>query len=334
MGSSNKRLLYKLIERAGGWENYLYQTLKDVCAEVDLSDVTELSHLETNNMVEVIEGAKDILEAYEENLKDIKAAETGMEKMGFKVPYTTTGRFIDKGSSANSDQAVIYKIGDDLNKSVVEDVIKDESRTEAKPAPLESNGREEITRVTVLLPAKESKPQPQELRGVVSIDPTLGDCQGMLPIPEGYQIVNRDKMRITTRTGAELGRPQMDGQVKESANVTGRVRTDGRFDLVFKDTKLGEAVIWYEVVREEKPKEQELKMISFLDANSKKWISFIEGSAVEARADTIKESRNQLLDVLSKEHGMQIVSVAVLKRSEDNPEEIKPIPHILLQPGG
>jgi hypothetical protein len=297
------KLLNKLIEAAGGWENLLYQNLKDVVEEARV--INNLPGLD-----EALEEAKSVLEAYEERSKSVKEAIE--KKVGFRlnIPYTTE------------------------KPQVVEDVIKDESRTEAKSAPPESNGREEITRVTVLLPAKESKPQPQELRGVVSIDPTIGDCQGILPIPEGCQIVNRDKMRITTRTGAELGRPQMDGQVKESANVTGRIRTDGRFDLVFKGTKLGEAFIWYEVVGERKPKEQELKMISFLDAGSKKWISFIEGSAVEVRADTIKESRNQLLDLLSKEHGMQIVSVAVLKRSEDNPEEIKPIPHILLQPGG
>jgi hypothetical protein len=318
MGSSNKRLLYKLIERAGGWENYLYQTLKDVCDEVDLSDVND-------ETVKAIEEARIVLEAYEECSKSVKEAETGMEKMGFK--------------KASSVATTIFPGTEHLSNVSQDPIVAessrvvDESRT-VELSPPESNGREEITRVTVLLPAKESKLQPQELRGVVGIDPTIGDCQGMLPIPEGCQIVNRDKMRITTRTGAELGRPQMDGQVKESANVTGRIRIDGRFDLVFKDNKLGEAFIWYEVVREEKTKEQELKMISFLDANSKKWVSFVEGSVVQARAIMIKESKNQLLDTLVKECGMQIVSVAVLKRSEDNPEEIKTIPHILLQPGG
>jgi hypothetical protein len=305
MGISNKRLIDKLVKQSGGWETFLYQTLKDVVEEA----------IVINNppgLDEALDEAKSVLEAYEERSKSVKEAIEKKVEFRLNTP------------SATEKLRVVEEAGK----------VVDESRTEAKLAPPESNGREEITRVTVLLPAKESKLQSQELRGVVSIDPIIGDCQGILPIPEGCRIVNRDKMRITTRTGAELGKPQIDGQVKESANVTGRIRTDGRFDLVFKDTKLGEAVIWYEVVEEGKPKEQELKMISFLDASSRKWVSFIEGSVVEARADTVKESRNQLLDALSKEHGMQIVSVAVLKRSEDNPEEIKPIPHILLQPGG
>ena len=297
------KLLNKLIEAAGGWENLLYQNLKDVVEEARV--INNLPGLD-----EALEEAKSVLEAYEERSKSVKEVIEKKVEFRLNIPYTTE------------------------KPQVVEDIIKNESRTEAKLAPPESNGREEITRVTVLLPAKESKLQSQELRGVVSIDPTIGDCQGMLPIPEGCQIVNRDKMRITTRTGAELGRPQMDGQVKESANVTGRIRTDGRFDLVFKDTKLGEAVIWYEVVGERKPKEQELKMISQFNPDTGSWVSFVEGFEVEVKVGMIKESKGQLLDALSREFGMQIVSVAVLKRSEDNPEEIKPIPHILLQPGG
>lgn len=304
-------ILDRLIERAGGWENYLYQTLRRVYScSININN--------SPNLQEALEEAKDVLDLYEEHV-------AGGVKEVQKAPFTTT-RFPGKEHLSNVSQDPIV---------VESSKVVDESRTEAKSTPpLESNGREEITRVTVLLPAKESKSQPQELRGVASIDPTIGDCQGVLPIPEGCQIVNRDKVRITTRTGAELGRAQTDGQVKGSENVTGRIRTDGRFDLVFKDTKLGEAVIWYEVVGEKKLEERELKMISFLDANSKKWISFIEGSEVEVKADTIKESKGRLLDILSKEIGMQIISAVVLKKSEDNTEEVKRPPHIILQPGG
>lgn len=309
MGNINKRLLNKLIEKVG-WPNLLYQTLKDVYF---------YSVNNSPGLDEALEEAKDLLEAYEGRVVEeanrvVRTPDAIMERTGFKSPST--------------DMKVVRK--DPSSARNWEDIEEASQPT----SPPKGNGREEITRVTVLLPAKESKSQPQELRGVASIDPTIGDCQGVLPISEGCQIVNRDKVRITTRTGAELGRSQVDGQVKGSENVTGRIRTDGRFDLVFKDTKLGEAVIWYEVVGEKKPEERELKMISFLDADSKKWISFIEESEVEARADTIKESKNQLLDVLSKEIGMQIISAVVLKRSEDNKEEIKSPPHIILQPGG
>jgi len=319
MNNLNKRLFKKLIEKAGGWENFLYQTLKELCSNLPAIDEN----------IESLEEAREVLETYEEYITSSSEIVQVLNRRKGSVTYT------DLPSSPIVEEAgmVVEENKGRIKPTFPPDrVIREgDQPPELKKSKLilpKLNNREEITRVTVLLPLEGPEFQIKKLRGIVRVDPPVGDCQGTLPIPERCEITNRHNIRIETKTGLELcsiGKIQPDGQIQQCPNVSGRIRADGRYDLVFKDIGLGEAIIYYEVVEKREPKEVELKVFSRFDAGTGSWISFIREPEIVVSADLISESKSLLFDELSKKYSMQIVSAAVLKRSEDNKEESRPV---------
>lgn len=304
----NKGLFNKLIEKVG-WESVLYEALKELLQNVSPS----INHEEGSAFVNesAYEETKELLKTYEQYIESgiVKAAETGMIRMGFKPSKTD-----------------IVSIGDDKYPGKISNNESKDPKSSLGTTvlPKRDESRDIVYRVTVLSPlGEESKPSPKPMRTVVYMDKDLGQSQGELPIPGNGYIVNRDRLQVTTKSGLFLGKADVDGQIKgsESNHVSGYIRTNGKYDLVFKDPKLGEALVVYEVLQERKPKEVELEMTCVEEEEDvsmlRTWLSFVRNPEVMTRADTLKKSTELLLDTLKKEHGMQVVSVTAIKVSKE-----------------
>jgi len=57
------KFINKLVKAAGGWEKLLYQILKEVCNEIDSTDIGA-------SLGDVYDDAKEVLTAYDDDIKD------------------------------------------------------------------------------------------------------------------------------------------------------------------------------------------------------------------------------------------------------------------------
>ena len=103
-------------------------------------------------------------------------------------------------------------------------------------------------------PIPKPKPKPRTMHGKVGVGSDAGASQGQLAMPPNHQIVDRQYLTVSTIHGAELGRGSDDGQVRGSG-VSGYVKRDGTYRLVFKDVALGVGIVTYQAIKEE-PKEE------------------------------------------------------------------------------
>jgi len=301
MGNLNKRLLDKFIEKTGGWENLLHETLKDLYSQL----VNKSPNLE-----DTLEEVGEVLEAYKENLQDIQAAQAGMEKIGFKsvVPPSI------------SEDPILAE----MSREVSSKPESNSALMERKPKiNLPEGGRREILRVTTKLPLEGPDPEPTWSKVKIVVDSSLGSSSGNILLPAGHKIMNRTQLMITTVSGMLLGQGKEYGQIKGSSSVSGYIKEDGRYDLVFQDTKLGEALIIYQTVKEKKPKVVELKMICSKDKATEEWIGYIRDPEVVVRADTLEEARDQVLGILRDNYSMEIISCALSKRYDDDGQEVR-----------
>jgi hypothetical protein len=186
------RIINRLVEESGGWEKFLYRTLKDVIAGG------------------IYDEAMEILEVYEE-----------------------TGRV--------EDQAREHVKVPDVD---VKRPVKNNTHYDTAPAEKEVE------------PAQVDKPKatPRKMRTVVRIDKEVGASNGELPIPQGNILTNRNRLEVTTADGTlHLGRSEIDGQIR-GKGVRGHISLAGTYRLVFTETKLGTALIQYEVIPGPAPK--------------------------------------------------------------------------------
>jgi len=196
--SKKNKLLKKLIEASGGWEHFLYQTLKEVCDDLPAID----DHTESLSV------ARDILEAYEET----GVVDTVVDEKKVKsVPVVKTQAFKDLNQEEKAETKTVKP---------------------TQPDKLEA-----------------SKPRlvPRKLTAKVAVDNEVGASQGKLRFPLGHVIVNRENLIVTTVSGIQLGRGSLDGQIRGS-DVSGHVRVDGTYRLVFKDVNCGFGIVKFEVV--------------------------------------------------------------------------------------
>lgn len=212
------KLVNKLVKQAGGWEAFLYTTLKDFHAEL----ISCFEDWTQADLHEELDEVKMVLEAYEKN-KNIASME--------QIPSAPV-------------------------KSVVSDVSK--VKVEAKPAiPTEEKAAIENDMVKVETkeedakqPVKKELPPPQAQRAGLHVDNYAGACQGELPIPAGHIIVNKQLIVVTTKGGIELGVGSRDGQVR-GQGVSGHVSNSGNYRFVFTDVNLGTALIHYQIQQQE-----------------------------------------------------------------------------------
>lgn len=284
MGKMNRRFFEKLIEKVG-WDSILYDALKDLyCDTVN----------DSPNQEDTLDEVKELLEVYEEYVKD--------------------------GSSKTD----IVSVADQTSSDKLGEVLIDSQHSKSLAPPERNEERDIVYRVTVLSPlGEESKPSPKPMRAVVQMDKDLGQSQGELPIPGNCYIVNRDKLQVVTKAGLLLGKSDENGQIKgpESKHVSGYIRTNGRYDLVFQDPKLGEALVVYEVLQERKSKELELEMTNIKVDDV--WMSFVRNPEVLTKADTLKKSMELLLDTLKREHNMNVISVTAMKVPKEFEDTVK-----------
>lgn len=193
------RIINKLVAASGGWEKFLYQTLKDVCEKVGTNGFT-------GDGEDSIEEAVEILEAYEE---------MGWPNVVTPAPGIET-----------QDQAAV-----ELQKHNIKLTPTLETKDITDPPKVEV-----------------PKPIPKRLIAKIAVDNEVGASQGGLPIPLGHVIVNRENLVITTVSGAQLGMGSFDGQIKGS-DVSGHIRVDGTYRLVFKDVNCGVGIVKFEVVQ-------------------------------------------------------------------------------------
>lgn len=322
MRNTNKKLLEKLIKKIG-WESVLYETLKELFQNVN----PPVDHEERGLHVDedAYEEAKEVLEAYEEytGSEIVKAAELPKTDPVMVSSGTVPGKV--SNSKLAVERSQLYSNGG----SKVVGLENNTNKESIISFPKRNEEQEIVSRVVVTLPLSEvPKSNFQLLRTAVQIDKDLGQSQGILPIPNGCQIINRDKLHITTKSGLFLGRGEEDGQIKEShsQHVSGYVRANGKYGLVFKDSSLGEAVIHYEVLPEREPKRLELEMITLPD--NEDWVSFVQDPEVLVKADTVKMSMELLLDALARDHNMEVVSSTVLKAPKGLKESIRYKPKV------
>ncbi len=210
--SKRNKLFDKLVKAAGGWEKFLYQTLKDVCEDLcnGWPEITDTAS---------IEEATEVLEAYEEMV----------------------------GLTSSTPQQPAQ-----VPKPQVQQVTN-----EAKPVTNES----EPVSIPKNIQAKmAAKPQarPESMSGKVLVDSDAGASQGTLAMPPNFKIVHREMLTISTASGIELGRGTPDGQVKPTTGqgVSGYIKQNGEYRLVFKDAGLGVGIVNYlailEIPEEEK----------------------------------------------------------------------------------
>jgi len=206
----------KLVENSGGWEKLLYTTLK------------ELSANKRNNspgLEASFEEARTLLEMYQ-----VEMREKGMTRL-------------DSG---------ILQIGNEKVSGRVEVADRNPVGVPSTEEVKESqNYSKPVAKVTPLPNPEKPKPKPKRVYLTVFVDSLIGSSQGALPLSPGYEITNRENLTITTTGGIEIGRADKDGQVKGSEAVTGYIKMDGGYRLVFKETQLGTAIINCDVVQKE-----------------------------------------------------------------------------------
>ena len=211
------RVINRLAEASGGWEVLLYKTLKDICiipiGEEDMAG-------------DIIEEAREILEAYE-------ALAGGSPDQARKVPVVTNNQSVKE-------------IKKPIRKIPVIKTMKTES-VEVEPAEEVEWQLEDI----ILVPAPRLAPKSKRERAAVRVDKDLGGSQGEIPMRAGHKIVDRQNLLITSTDGLQLGtssgKSGEEGQIK-GQHVSGHVLVNGVYRLVFKDTKLGTALIHYDVI--------------------------------------------------------------------------------------
>lgn len=230
------RIIDKLVKASGGWEAFLYQTLKDVCKDVS-GLYSKPGMLKEAKLVEIMEEAVEILEAYEETIKD---------------------RWVDESRKHNGkpNQAVltpqVQKVVED-NK--VEEVVKPKSEGKELSDEEVTKGvsKSNILKLSdfILTPLDRSTPKPMRLKARVGVGKDVGACSGDLPISANSKIVNSQNLLVTTSSGHQLG--SGSGKLGEEGQITGQsvsghISIRGAYRLVFKDTQLGIALIHYDVV--------------------------------------------------------------------------------------
>lgn len=320
MSTRRFKLFQKLIEAAGGWESFLYQTLSDFYKEMVSKSEPRL----TRPMGDILEEVKEVLGAYEETLRTRNVDRSEEEKP------EVISKSVAKRMAIQSQEE---QIPSDQVEQVAEgaDQVETDVKKAIKPAIMpEGDGEKEISRVTASLPLEGPEPKPTSSRAVVRVDPPVGDCQGNLPISPNHKIVNRDKIEIMTMGGIVLAKGKEDGQIKDSNHVKGYIRTSGRYDLVFGKVDIGQALIVYEVVKVRCPKVVELEMVSSQDLATREWISYTRDPELVARANTLKDSKDHILDALKREYNMQIVSVTTLRRIDAGGRDIVPAKPIVM----
>ena len=195
------RIINKLVAASGGWEKFLYQTLKGICI---------IPIAEDDTAGDIIEDAREILEAYEEM--------GGQPNMVVPTPVVR-----NRATVAPEEVEPVTSENSEADVSITE--------------PVEFSYYE---------PAPRFEPASKTSKGKVAVDPDAGASQGGLPIPADSRIVNRRNIVVETTSGHELGIGSEDGQIRGSG-VTGHVTVSGMFRLVFKDVSLGVALMRYEV---------------------------------------------------------------------------------------
>lgn len=204
------RIINKLAEASGGWEVFLYKTLRGLCKDVS-GLYSKPGLAPERELLELIEEAVEILEAYEET-----------DRRG------------------QPDQIILTPVIRTQPQVAVDHGTKLTPTLETKD---------------IVAPTKvESKPKPvsRKLHAKVPVDKDVGGSHGELPMPVGFNLVNRDTLTVTTQNGLELGRGSADGQVR-GQGVTGQVTSSGTYRLAFKDVELGAGVIHYEAALVPKP---------------------------------------------------------------------------------
>lgn len=211
------KLINKLVHAAGGWEKFLYQTLKEVCDVVENGlDQHDLADCEFTIEEDLAE-AKEVLAAYEETTK--------VEGRQIHLPSTK-----------------------------VQPVVVDGSRAVESHKPMDRHiaGNMDAAQRNALANRVPPKPIRQEksLAARINVDSEVGGSQGALPVPADCILHRRELMTITTQNGIELGRGSPDGQVR-GQGVSGHVTLDGKYRLAFGDTALGTGLVNYTIIQKE-----------------------------------------------------------------------------------
>lgn len=218
------RIINKLVDASGGWEAFLYKTLKDVVDKVG-------EHGFTGEGEDAVKDAQEILEAYEQ--LDDRVLEGAR-----KEPVVRCDNIVLKEikvlPSEKTEEVPVQK-----TFSVVKDAVFTAEDVEWKLEDL------------VLFPAPRPKSNPKKLTGRIAVDRDMGSSSGELPVPSDHKLVNRELLSITTLDGMRLGEATAksgeEGQIK-SQYVTGHVSVTGKYRLVFADSTLGAAHVVYDVV--------------------------------------------------------------------------------------
>lgn len=216
------RIINRLVEASGGWEVFLYKTLKGVCKDASAL-YSKPGMLKEKELLEIIEEAVEILEAYE-------ALADGHPDQESKRLVVVNDQSIEEASKPTQPN-------------------KYQSHT---PVPVEVIEPVEIKLEDfILTPAPRVSPKPRRLTGKIGISKDAGESQGMLSIPSNHKLVNGQSIIITTEGNLELGRAAsksgLEGQIT-GQGVRGHVSMSGKYRLVFTDNTLGIGLIHYDVV--------------------------------------------------------------------------------------
>lgn len=103
--SKSNRLLMKMVKASGGWENFLYETLRELCEAIDLTD----SDVE---LCDIVDDTLEIIEAYEEQ-QGVEDCESISKTHNIQLTPTLKTK--------------------DLIKSTPKSVVKPEVKPEVKP---------------------------------------------------------------------------------------------------------------------------------------------------------------------------------------------------------
>jgi len=205
------RIINKLAEASGGWEKFLYQTLKEVCGALGDTEAFQF---------DAVSEAKEILEAYEE-------LAGGHPDKARKRPTVVNDQSIEEVSTPVRVIPVIKTMKVESVENVewkLEDII--------------------------LTPPPRRAPKSKRLKAKISIGADVGGSQGDLPLPARQRIVDRQDILITNRSGQQLGvsnkQEGFQGQIS-GKHVSGHISVSGAYRLAFKDNTLGSAFIHFNV---------------------------------------------------------------------------------------
>ena len=215
--SKRSKFLVKLIEASGGWEQFLYITLKELCDVLPTIDES----------TDTLEEAREILEAYEELGKKDQPNQL------IPTPQFQKAVENDKGNTVKNVASNGLEPVADLQEPEIDEPV------EIKLEDL------------IFTPPPRVTPESVRRTGRVNIDKDLGGSSGELPISANYKMVDMRSISITTTSNLELGRgSDKNGQVGQIVGqyVSGHVSASGRYRLVFKDNTLGTGLIHYEVI--------------------------------------------------------------------------------------